>query len=83
MKTETYTCWTADDPETTTEINAYYAEMAAEAYAERLFWCCCECDARIVESLEIHVTGDGQTRVFTIRIENEPQFHASEIEDAT
>jgi hypothetical protein len=76
---ETYTCW-SDDPDDTEDYEVFDAESAAEMYAEFKFQQ--DFDVAFVQALDIHVTSPHQVeRSFTIEIQMEPRFYATEVYD--
>jgi hypothetical protein len=76
---ETYTCW-ADDPEATWEVECFDAGTAAEKYAQHRYENG-DYDAAHAQSLDIHVQGKDGIQRFTIQIQMEPVFYATEVYD--
>lgn len=75
---ETYECW-SDDPENICEYDCFDAETAAEKYAEYQFNR--DNDVAFVQGLDIHVKGKHGIQKFTIEVQMEPCFYATEVHD--
>lgn len=76
---ETYTCW-SDDPDDTMEYRCFDAGTAAEKYAQHRHETG-DFDDSFVQSMDIHVEGKNGIQRFTIEIQREPRFYATEIYD--
>lgn len=76
---ETYTCWSGD-PDATWEVECFDAGTAAEKYAQHRYEDS-DYDTSHIQSLDIHVKGSHGTQKFTIDIQMEPVFHATEVYD--
>ncbi len=75
---EIYECW-SEDPGDIREYECFDAETAAEKYAEHQFHR--DFDANYVRGLDIHVKGSHGTQRFSVDIQMEPRFYATEVYD--
>lgn len=72
----TYTCW-SDDPNETWEVESFDHDQAAEAYALHCYTKNGS-DHEAVNSMDVYVRGESETRKFSIEVEFSPRFVADE-----